>query len=79
MSEILRRHGDMAFDPDSWLRGLTEIGGGYALTTDGRLSLFVGDCDGERLAHMMALVVGDTERQQAVKRTIQQRQCGEVS
>lgn len=67
------------FDPDSWLRGFTEIGGGYALTTDGRLSLFVGDCDGEQLAQVMALVVGNADRQLAVKRTIQQRQCGEVS
>jgi len=67
------------FDADAWLRGFAEIGGGYALTTDGRLNLFVGDCEGKQLEEAMAQVVGHPDRQHALKTAIQQRQCGEVS
>ena len=66
------------FDPTRWLCSFTNIGGGYALTADGRLNLFVGDCDGEKLAQVMAAVAGHPDRQQALKSAIQQRQCGEV-
>ncbi|MGN6622103.1 MAG: hypothetical protein ACTHKR_13710 [Sphingomonas sp.] len=67
------------FDPRAWLQGFTEIGGGYALTAEGRLNLFVGDCNDEQLAHVMAQVVGNPARQLAIRRAIRDRQCGEVS
>lgn len=65
------------FDPVRWLHGFADIGGGYTLSSDGRLTLYIDNCDGEQLAHVMAQVVGKVDRQLAIKSTIQRRQCGE--
>lgn len=66
------------FDPSLWLRAFTEIGGGYALMSGRRLHLIVNECDGDALTGMMAQIVGQPERQEAVKHAIELRQHGEV-
>jgi len=66
-----------SFDPTLWLDAFTRIGGGYALMADRRLAFVVQDCDGEDLARVMAQIIGDDERQQAIKAAIERRQCGE--
>lgn len=67
------------FDPAIWLRALTEIGGGYALVADRRLAFLVDDCDGEALTSVMAQVVGQADRQEAIKLAIEGRQNGEIA
>ena len=66
------------FEPAAWLKSLTTIGGGYALTS-GRQLAFMGDrCDGEDLAMVMAHLIGNPDRQAAIKRAIEQRRNGEA-
>ena len=67
------------FDPKLWLAALTEIGGGYALMAERRLAFIVEHCDGEALTPVMAQIVGDTDRQEAIKMAIELRQVGEVA
>ena len=69
----------MGFDLAAWLAALTTIGGGYALTSGRRLAFLVDGCDGEDLAIVMAHLIGQPDRQEAVKRAIEQRQNGEAS
>ncbi len=67
------------FNPRLWLSALTAIGGGYALVADRRLALLVADCDDDELASVMSQVIGQPERQEAVKWAIEQRQFGEAA
>lgn len=66
------------FDPREWLAALTEIGGGYALVSDGRLELLLGACDRKALATVMMQVAGRPEREKAIKAAIERRQRGEI-
>lgn len=59
------------FDPRAWLSALTTIGGGYALTTDRRLWLFVRDCPADALAPVMSHVIGQPDRHEAIKAAIE--------
>jgi hypothetical protein len=70
---------DRHFDPRKWLQALTAIGGGYALTSGRKLAFVVNDCDGELLTSIMSQIVGQPERQDAIKVTIERRQNGEVT
>lgn len=67
------------FDPRLWLRALTAIGGGYALVADRRLTLLVDSCDDDELAFVMSQVIGQPERQEAIKAAIEQGQFGEAA
>lgn len=67
------------FNPALWLRAFTTIGGGYALMADRRLAFVVDECDGEMLTGVMAEIIGQPERQEAIKATIERRQVGEVA
>ncbi len=67
------------FDPALWLRALTSIGGGYALMSGRKLAFVVDDCDGEALTSVMAQIIGQPERQEAIKAAIEQRQFGEAA
>lgn len=64
------------FDPSLWLSALTAIGGGYALMSDRRLAFVVNECPADELTAVMAEIVGDSDRQEAIKRTIEERQEG---
>lgn len=65
------------FDPHVWLQTLTSIGGGYALMANRRLAFLVDACEGEDLTSVMAQIVGQPERQEAIKAAIERRQTGE--
>jgi hypothetical protein len=67
------------FDPKLWPEALTQIGGGYALMADRRLAFLVGQCDGAELTVVMSAIVGQQERQEAVKTAIERRQLGMAS
>jgi len=67
------------FDPQLWLSAFAEIGGGYALMADRRLAFLVEGCDGEPLTSVMAQIVGNPERQEAVKSVIERRQNGDLA
>lgn len=75
MATILERVD--AFDAAAWLRALTTIGGGYALVSGRKLAFLVDDCDGEALTSVMSQIVGQPERQEAIKTAIERRQMGE--
>lgn len=66
------------FDPRLWLGALTAIGGGYALMADRRLTFLVDDCEGDALTPIMAQIVGQPDRQEALKHTIELRRAGEA-
>lgn len=66
------------FGPAAWLATLTEIGGGCALTSGRQLAFMVDRCDGEDLAMVMAHLIGRPDRQEAIKRAIEQRRNGEA-
>lgn len=66
------------FDPAAWLKALTTIGGGYALTPGRRLVLLVASCDGEDLGIVMSHVIGRHDRQEAVIAAIERHQAGEA-
>lgn len=68
----------VAFDPRMWLSAFAAMGGGYALMADRRLAFVVHDCDGDDLTRAMSQIVGNTERQEALKLVIEQRQAGEA-
>ena len=67
------------FDPVLWLQALTSIGGGYALMADRRLALVVDGCDDDELSFVMSQVIGQPDRQNAIKAAIEQRQFGEAA
>jgi hypothetical protein len=67
------------FNPKLWLQAFTTIGGGYALMADRRLAFLVDECDGEALTGVMAEIIGQPERQEAIKSAIERRQIGEVA
>lgn len=67
------------FDPVAWLRTLTIIGGGYALVSGRKLAFLVDDCDGETLTSVMSQIVGQPERQEAIRTAIERRSFGEVA
>lgn len=66
------------FNAKLWLDRFANIGGGYALVADRRLTFLVGDCDGGKLTEAMQQIVGRPERQDAVKAAIERRQLGEA-
>jgi hypothetical protein len=66
------------FNPRLWLNALTAIGGGYALASDRRLHLLVDHCAADALTPVMAQIVGNADRVEAVKRAIVLRQAGEA-
>ncbi|WP_241212438.1 hypothetical protein [Sphingomonas sp. ABOLG] len=70
---------DPSFDPRLWLSAFAAIGGGYALTPDRKLWLVVDGYDDEALAACLAPLVGEPERQSAIKAAIEQRQLGEAA
>ncbi len=76
MATILQ-HPD-AFNPATWLTAMTQIGGGYALMSGRRLALMVDDCDPDDLTTVMSHLIGRPDRQEAIKRAIEQRQLGQV-
>lgn len=68
------------FDATLWLRALVAIGGGYALTPEPerRLWLFVNHCDPDELTPIMAQLIGNRERQEAIRDAIVSKQNGEA-
>jgi hypothetical protein len=68
-----------SFDPSAWLSALVAIGGGYALAAGGKLWLVVQDCPAEELTPIMAQVVGQPDRQAAIRAAIVRRQFGEAA
>lgn len=66
------------FDPALWLAALTSIGGGYALVSGRKLAFLVDACDGEALTGVMSQIVGQAERQEAIRNVIERRQAGEL-
>jgi hypothetical protein len=66
------------FNPQHWLRALSDLGGGYALTADRRLVLLVDRCPADHLAPVMAQIIGRPDRQEELKLSIEQRQQPEV-
>lgn len=67
------------FDPGRWLEAFTGIGGGYALMSGRRLAFLVDECDAEDLTGIMAQIVGQPERQEAIKSAIERRSLGQVA
>lgn len=67
------------FDPGVWLGAFTAIGGGYALMSGRKLAFLVDECDAEDLTGIMAQIVGQPERQEAIKSAIERRSLGQVS
>ena len=57
------------FDASGWLRGMTQIGGGYAVAS-GRLWLIVHDCDVTALEGVMHPLIGHPERVEAVRAAV---------
>lgn len=68
-----------AFDPAGWLGAFTAIGGGYALMSGRKLAFLVDQCDAEDLTSVMAQIVGQPERQEAIKAAIERRGLGQVA
>lgn len=66
------------FDAASWLSDLVAIGGGYALASGRKLWLVVDHCPADELTGVMAQIVGQPDRVDAVRATIERRQAGEA-
>jgi len=81
MNQLTRTAGPASttFNPARWLHSLVQIGGGYALASDRKLWLVVGECPADELTNIMAQIVGHPERQDAVRLTIERRQNGELA
>lgn len=75
---MIMTHAQSRFDPTLWLSALTAIGGGYALMSDRRLAFVVQHCPADELTAVMSEIVGDAERQEEIKRVIEERQDGKV-
>lgn len=67
------------FDPAVWLRAFTAIGGGYALMSGRKLAFVVDECDADDLTGVMSQIVGQPERQEAIKSAIERRSLGQVA
>ncbi|WP_260598880.1 hypothetical protein [Sphingomonas endolithica] len=67
------------FDPAAWLHALVAIGGGYALASGRKLWLVVQDCAADQLTPVMAQIVGQPDRVEAVRWTLERRQNGETA
>ncbi len=67
------------FDPWAWLCDLTEAGGGYALASGRKLWLVVDHVPADTLTPLMAALIGQPDRQEAVRCTIERRQIGETA
>lgn len=78
-TDATRGHHGHTFDLAAWLTALSSIGGGFALMSGRKVAFMVADCDAEDLAIVMSHVVGHTDRQDAVKRAIEQRSLGQVA
>jgi hypothetical protein len=68
-----------SFSPAAWLHNLVHIGGGYALTTERKLWLVVEHCPSDELTPLMAQIVGNPDRVEAVRHIIERRQIGEMA
>ncbi|MBW6528700.1 hypothetical protein KZ813_17800 [Sphingomonas sp. RHCKR7] len=66
------------FDPAAWLNTLVGIGGGYALASGRKLWLVVQECSTGDLTPLMAQIVAQPERQEAIKAAIERKQLGYV-
>ncbi len=66
------------FNAPHWLRALSDLDGGYALTADRRLILLVDRCRADDLAPVMAQIIRRPDRQEELKLYIEQRQQPEV-
>lgn len=67
-----------SFDPAAWLNTLVAIGGGYALASGRKLWLVVRDCSTGELTPLMAQIVAQPDRQEAIKAAIERKQLGHV-
>lgn len=68
-----------SFSPTAWLHNLVQIGGGYALTTERKLWLVVEHCPSDELEPLMAQIVGNPDRVEAVRHVIERRQIGAMA
>lgn len=66
------------FDPSAWLSALVAIGGGYALASGRKLWFVVQDCPADELTTVMSHIVGQPDRVEALRSTIERLQAGEV-
>jgi len=66
------------FNPIAWLSALVAIGGGYALASNSKLWLVVQDCPADELTTVMSQIVGNPERLEAVRSTIERQQAVEA-
>ena len=66
------------FDPAAWLDTLVAIGGGYALASGRKLWLVVRGCPTGELTPLMAQIVAQPDRQEAIKAAIERKQLGHV-
>lgn len=66
------------FDPAAWFNTLVAIGGGYALASGRKLWLVVRDCPSGELTPLMAQIVAQPDRQEAIKAAIERKQLGHV-
>ncbi len=65
------------FSATAWLHSLVQIGGGYALASGRKLWLVVEHCPADELTTVMSQIVGNPDRVEAVRVTIERRQNGE--
>ncbi|WP_267395012.1 MULTISPECIES: hypothetical protein [unclassified Sphingomonas] len=72
-------HSSPFFSPAAWLHNLVQIGGGYALTTERKLWLVVEHCPSDELTPLMAQIVSNHDRVEAVRLMIERRQIGEAA
>ncbi len=72
-------HAVPTFDPWFWLCALTNAGGGYALASRRKLWLVVDQVPADALVPLMGVLIGQPDRQEAVRATIERRQSGEAA
>lgn len=68
-----------SFSPAAWLHNLVQIGGGYAMTTERKLWLVVEHCPSDELEPLIAQIVGNPDRVEAVRTVIERQQIGEMA
>ena len=61
------------FDPRAWLDNYTQAGGGYAVTSGGKLVFLTHGIDGLSLTNSMAEIVGKPDRLSAVREIAEAR------
>jgi hypothetical protein len=64
----------MTFDPRDWLERYEQAGGGYALTSGGKLVFMTGAVDGLSFALAFQQIVGQPARLAAVKAAVAERE-----